>query len=190
MKLATIAAAFLGILGLAPSANASPITYHFSGTLATSVNGSTSVSGTFTLDKAIPAITDWSFTEPLGVFDTTNSTADIAQFTEITSNADFVAFTFVYPSPTFEVLSIQFETTLAAFDGSAFHTDPVTFSGGTTVSELLCDPLGSDSACSAFGASRFASGAASPEPTPEPASLFLFGSGFTAAIMRLRRRKA
>ena len=189
MKLSIVVTAALATLGFAAVAHASPITYNFSAVLAQSFNGSNTVSGTFTLDAAIPQVTDWSFNEPFGTFDSTNSTSSILQLAATSPNANFVGLIFS-ETGTNNLLRLWFETTLATFDASSFY--PGTISSPTlgTFSTLFCAPITPTEACSGTTVNQALFLNPQPTPTPEPASMLLFGSGVGAAFLRLRRRKA
>jgi hypothetical protein len=131
-----IATVALALLGCASVANASPITYNFSGVLATTINGSTSVTGTFTLDAATATLSNWSLTTPFGTFDTTDSSATVQESTATNPAGPVLGLTIQTPQD--NLLWLRFLTTLAAFDGSNFYTGNITTADGSTVSQVYC----------------------------------------------------
>jgi hypothetical protein len=167
----------------ATAVRANQITYNFSGTLSTALNGSTSVTGQFTLDFTNISIPAFSFTTPFDVVDPTHYTAVLSVYTPAVSpNTDFVQLYIADDAvpPPGDLLVLLFQTSLAPFDGSTLYTGAVEMPPGEeNLSELFC--TSGPSACSVAGvggASEFANGSAQPvTATPEPGSIVLVGFG-------------
>jgi hypothetical protein len=172
-------------------ARAASITFDFTGTLANSLGGNNTVTGFFTLDTSgSGAVTNYSFIEPDGVFDTSNSTPLVTLWSPAISPAtDFVGLSFFDNLGNF--LWLRFQTTLAGFDGT-FYTEGITVPNGSTGSLIGCSAAGLTTACSDLEPyfSPFVSGEATPRdtsPIPEPASATLLGIGAVALVLRRRR---
>jgi hypothetical protein len=188
-----LVATMIAVLGIAATAQADPVTYNFTGTLNAAFGGSNTVIGQFTLDAEAASITAFNFTTPTGVIDPTHYDALVV--TDITLNpaGDLVALAFQHKMFAFaDHLLLDFQTTLASFDGSKFSTAVLDIPGGNTASHMLC--IASDlSTCHVPRFSfdpLFTSGAASvaaPSATPEPASMLLLGSGLVAFGVRRRQ---
>jgi hypothetical protein len=163
--------------------HANQITYNFSGTLSNALNGSTVVTGQFTLDFTTTSIAAFSFTTPFDVVDPTHYTAVLSVLTPAVSpNTNFVQLFIADDAvpPPGDVLILLFQTSFASFDGSTLYTGPVEiFPGGSNESELSCSQSGG--ACGVLGiggASAFANGSAQPATTtPEPGSFVLSAIG-------------
>lgn len=173
--------------------------YDFSGTLANEIGGSTSLTGTFTVDFTTSSITQFFFASPTGTIDQTNTLGGLAVYTPaMAPNADFVQVVFEDKTTggSESDLSLLFETNLASFENgtSALYTGPTVenFSGGATGSFVSCNPLGLNSCVP--GESGFASGAASLAGSaigaPEPSSFALVGAALAALAVARRRRRA
>jgi hypothetical protein len=171
---------------------AASITFDFTGTLANSLGGSNTVTGFFTLDTSgSGAVTNFSFTEPVGVFDTSNSTASIELFTPAISPAtDFVGL-FFHDSHAGNFFELLFQTTLAGFDGSTFYPGQITVVHGVRDSLIICAHSVITTPCSQPYNSLFVSGEATPRDTsvPEPASVTLLGIGAAALVVKRRSRR-
>src|SRR5215216_2995139 len=91
-KYFALAGLIVASLIAAPSAaRASSITYDFTGTLTCALNGNNTVTGFFTLDNSgAGAITAYSFTEPDGVFNTSNGGGGVLELQATNPNTTFV----------------------------------------------------------------------------------------------------
>jgi hypothetical protein len=170
--------------------------YDFSGTLASAIGGSASVTGAFTLDFTTNTISAYSFTIPGGTLASTKFPVDISFLTQFTatspSGATFTELDFV--SLNESELKLLFETPFTAFSGSTFYTADISYPGaGTIDSNLVC----SQNDCGADGNSQFTSGSATPIETstvPEPGTTFLLLScviilapAFKRKLLAIRR---
>src|SRR5215475_5195458 len=110
VALASVAAFLL----CAGSAHATVVTYDFTGTLSTPLNGGTGVSGSFTVDNVADTIINFSLTTPVGSATPSNTSATVAQFLGVQPNADFTDFSFnpinLTSSP---IIILLFESSLA-----------------------------------------------------------------------------
>jgi hypothetical protein len=177
------------------TARASSISYGFTGTMATAFGGNSTVTGAFTLDNVAGTVTAYSFTQPDGVFDTTNSDGTVNEFIATSPNATFVGLSFFEMGNPGNLLWLRFQTTLAAFDGSTFYTGVITVPSGQTASFVSCSSFSPSAACSQEQPynSFFVGGAATPNlpaAVPEPASITLTGMGLASVFARYRRRRA
>lgn len=168
----------------------SVVMYDFSGTLATPIGGSTSVTGTFSLDTTTSTITTFNFTSPIGSFTTGNSTSNFFAYTPANSpKQDFLQFAFDNPTND-GVLLLLFQSSVASFNASTpLYTsalEPGMFSPAE-YSLIFCD-------VNCTGQSFFTSGSASPAPVtpptsaPEPSSLLMLSGGLLGLAPFLRRR--
>jgi hypothetical protein len=205
LKIMTVAAVVVTSLIVAPStARASAITYDFTGTLLQYQGGFGTVTGQFTLDTSgAGTITTFQFTEPEGVFNSSNATGTVVERAASRPWATFVDLNF---EDNFgNTLVLLFKTPLASFDGSSFYIDTASFGGEYRISRMLCSVGGATSACAdgipggeaiqGFDESgaplhdwSFLSGGATPAPVPEPATLTLTALGLAAFVARYRRR--
>jgi hypothetical protein len=162
-------------------------TFNFSGTLATPINGSTSVTGQFTIDFTKALITAFDFSSPLGEIAFPAEIGSLEEWQGTSPNATFTELYF-QGGPSDPVLGLFFESSISAFSGSSFYTGIVNVSlpGGSSGrgESVLCG----DFTCS--GATAFSSGSATPvtSPVPEPASIALLGGALLFTGSRLRNR--
>ncbi len=192
MRLAgfAFAAVALGMLLPGSGAQADVISsWDFTGTLSTAIDGSTSVSGSFTLDQTTDALTAFDFSIPGGTVSAADGwLAAVADFNATSPLGTFGVFGFADLFGSDFIL--VFDTPLATFDGD-LYTGGISAPGQSTVAELLC--IGRDADCGggAGGASTFSSGAATAvtSTVPEPASWSLLVGGLIG-LGWLRRRKA
>jgi PEP-CTERM motif len=190
----TIPIAALALLAFSVSpAAATTITYDFSGTLGhgpASDTGNTSVTGQFTIDFDTQSITAFHFVTPVIDVDSSGWTPVLRTYTPASLPADdFVQLSF--QAGPISSLTLLFQTTLAAFDGSAFYPHFILSTPSQSVGSGLVCQESAFTACAGFFGAPFVSGAATPHtdpsPTvPEPASLTLIGSGL---LMLARRRR-
>ena len=112
-----LAAIALGALISANSARADVIqNYDFSGTLTNAINGSTSVTATFSLDFTTQAVTAFDFTTPVGTIGPSDFFSDLLSLTATTPNADIVELAFTDKGGAgSNLLWLVFETNLASF---------------------------------------------------------------------------
>jgi hypothetical protein len=163
-----IAAAVIATLACASVADASPITYNFSITGAIG-----EVTGSFTGDDT--SLDGHLTADELTSF-TATATADgllPPEFTISVPGAAFVNFDF-------DIATLTLSSLFVTEDGNEIACD-ASCTAGQTLNMLtnISKPVTQEIT------------AATATPAPEPTSLLLFGSGFSAAIMRLlRRRKA
>ena len=173
--------------------------YNFSGTLANTLNGSTSYSGQFTIDFTTSQITAFDFTASpsnttsFGTITATDWSGGVGEFT--TTSSPTKTFTGVYfqgliPSNGETMFVLLFGSPLSAFDPSTFTTGPkMTLQGPPGISGVDWD--------SGFNAESirgtndaFSSGTVTPvtSAVPEPGSLLLLATCAALCCQIARRR--
>ena len=141
-------------------------TFAFTGTLQNPINGSTLVTGTFSMD--VGTLVGVDIVTPVATFTTANSNLQTVTFA---SNADLVSLRFVSPNTTRTELILNFQTPLVPFNPNIFLTTPppLVTPSSAPVSGIGCQdyaPVGCP-----FTATTFASGSATLVATPEPSAL-------------------
>jgi hypothetical protein len=164
------------VLLLAP-AKAKADSFNFSGTLASAVHGSTSITGTFTFTSVSGgSVPSFDFITPGGTLTNLNSTVNIVALAPAFFPAgDVVQLTFVDSTDGLR-LALIFEAPISPFSASTFLTASVAPVSTATISVFDCG------GCSKF-ATLFASGAGSPvstTPVPEPKEALLIVLGLLA----------
>src|SRR5262249_28117826 len=124
-------------VGSAQAANLQ--TFNFNGTLATSFNGQTSVTGQFTIDFTTPQITAFHFDTPLATISAPTWTPTLIEVAATNPNATFTVLS-LGTTPG-DRLTLWFESPLSAFSGSSFYTGPVTLPTGAGASQLFCSTI-------------------------------------------------
>jgi hypothetical protein len=179
------------------AAHANPIiTYFFNGTLATSINNQTSVTGQFTVDEATNLISDFSFQTPVGIIDNTHYRSGYigVQPSPDPNGAVWApAFVSIGNSPPFPEAYLALDFSGAngtrSFRGGPLYTGPVyDYPFEESVHTALSCPA-QDPVCSPAAFSFFMSGSASPAAvTPEPATLSLLSCALAVAVGANRRQ--
>jgi hypothetical protein len=162
--------------------------YDFSGTLSHPYFGTSTVTGSFTLDQTNATIPSYSIQAPQFLYTPKNSFANVFEFTPAYSpKEDFVELSFS-PGPD-AFVALYFQTDLSTFSGDSFYTQefsPTSITQGqsATSSFDINNPLGFH-----IG-STFSSGAATfvGTATPEPSTWLMMLVGFVGIGFVARRR--
>ena len=192
MKIAIYALAFVLTLFGAHTLRADTVTYDFNGTLQSPVNGTTSITGTLTVDSATGNLTDYSIADGNFTYTPTTSSSDSIFFTGsevdyhlitpvctvVGSTCAFIHLDFLY-GPNFS--SLTFQTNSPNITSNAcFATEITSLSAACG---YLRDVAPFDAVVTA---SLFESGSATL--LPEPSSLLLFTTGLLGLmVIGLRR---
>lgn len=180
----------LGVLLLlvcAANARADVISsWNFSATLSQPIDGSTSVTGSFTLDqsKALTAspVSAFDFSIPGGTISPANGwTASVGNFATTSPGGTVSAIAF---RDGISSLYLLFDSSLGNFNGDFIYTGVTLVGGNADQSGLACGDDDAFCGDGNTGYSQFSSGAATlappappPPSVPEPGSLALFGLG-------------
>jgi hypothetical protein len=172
-----VVAANAGVSTITVSGNGiaqTPVTYGFNGTLATALNGSTAVTGFFTLDYATQTVTTFSLTTPAGVFNNSHTRGSVTECTAsgacFAPTTPFIGVAFVGPDGgSIAVMSLLFQGSLASFraagGGPLLLSVPNGGNGGLALSGLTCSITSPGAAlCPTLFSSTFASGVATGPP--------------------------
>ena len=126
----TVAAALAAGMLVPAMARADVVTrWDFTGTLTASFDGSDTVSGAFTLDQTIGAVTAFDFTIPGGTITPSGWGASAYNFDSTSPSGTFMEVDFTTPNTS--VLALLFGGPIASFAGGPLVTESVT---NTTVS--------------------------------------------------------
>lgn len=184
------------LLFVGATAQAAPIAYDFSATLAVGVGGNTAVTGQFTLDDVTGALTQYAFDTPVGaVNSSTFGSTSVFPFTASNpAGVTFVLFQFHELAGGGDMMWLLFQTS-GPYTITAFQPGTADHPSGSAASVLRCTFFIPATGCNADAggySSQFTSGTVSPvsapPPVPEPTSLLLLGSVLAGVAVRRRHR--
>src|SRR5437899_9513382 len=184
-------AALLLALMLPGAAWADSVTYDFTGTLATPFNGNGTVTGQFTIDFSLDAISAFDFTTPY-------SEVTASNYLPILVSANgFIGLEFLGISPNGSAndMLLVFQTPIP-FTAASLFTGPLpgSFAGYVALevgggSQVKCTSNFPQGVCSnGQGESLFESGSV-VATTPEPSTLLLLGAGLATLLATLCRNR-